>query len=95
MLTAADGRPGWATPGDGSRRDPSPATFLAWQAPLAGDIVRAHEDMLAGAVGLLERIGPSVLLTHSLGAGFGWLALSECPSLVFGPADYERRVSHS
>jgi hypothetical protein len=28
--------------------------------------VRAHEDMLAGAVGLLERIGPSVLLTHAL-----------------------------
>jgi hypothetical protein len=38
--------------------------------------------MLAGAVGLLERIGPSVLLTRALGGGFGWLALSECPSLV-------------
>ena len=38
--------------------------------------------MLAGAVGLLERIGPSVLLTHSLGGRFGWLALSECPSSV-------------
>ena len=69
-------------PGDGTRRDPALATFLAWQEPFPGDLVRAHEDMLAGAVGLLERIGPSVLLTHSLGAGFGWLALSECPSLV-------------
>jgi len=44
--------------------------------------VRAHEDMKAGAAGLLDRIGPSVLLTHSFGGGFGWLALSERPSLV-------------
>jgi pimeloyl-ACP methyl ester carboxylesterase len=69
-------------PGDSGRRDPALATFLAWQEPFPADIGRAHEDMLAGAVGLLERIGPSVLLTHSLGGGFGWLALSECPSLV-------------
>jgi pimeloyl-ACP methyl ester carboxylesterase len=69
-------------PGSGDGRDPALATFLAWQEPVPADLVRAHEDMLAGAVGLLERIGPSVLLTHSLGGGFGWLALSECPSLV-------------
>ncbi len=69
-------------PGGGDRRDPALATFLAWQEPFPGDLAAAHEDMLAGAVGLLERIGPSVLLTHSLGGGFGWLALSECPSLV-------------
>jgi pimeloyl-ACP methyl ester carboxylesterase len=69
-------------PGSGGTDDPSLATFLAWQEPLRPDIAAAHEDMLAGAVGLLERIGPSVLLTHSLGGGFGWLALSECPSLV-------------
>jgi pimeloyl-ACP methyl ester carboxylesterase len=69
-------------PGSGDRDDPALATFLAWQEPFRADIAAAHEDMLAGAVGLLERIGPSVLLTHSLGGGFGWLALSECPSLV-------------
>jgi pimeloyl-ACP methyl ester carboxylesterase len=69
-------------PGSGDRDDPALATFLAWQEPFPPDAVRAHEDMLAGAVGLLERIGPSVLLTHSFGGGFGWLALSERPSLV-------------
>jgi pimeloyl-ACP methyl ester carboxylesterase len=69
-------------PGSGDRADPALATFLAWQEPFPPDAVRAHEDMLAGAVGLLERIGPSVLLTHSFGGGFGWLALSERPSLV-------------
>jgi pimeloyl-ACP methyl ester carboxylesterase len=55
---------------------------FAGQEPFPGDIAAAHNDMLAGAVGLLERIGPSVLLTHSFGGGFGWLARSECPSLV-------------
>ena len=69
-------------PGSGDTDDPSLATFLAWQEPFPGDIVRAHEDMRAGAVGLLDRIGPSVLLTHSFGGGFGWLALAERPSLV-------------
>jgi pimeloyl-ACP methyl ester carboxylesterase len=69
-------------PGSGDRADPALATFLAWQEPFVTDAVRAHEDMRAGAVGLLDRIGPSVLLTHSFGGGFGWLALSERPSLV-------------
>jgi pimeloyl-ACP methyl ester carboxylesterase len=69
-------------PGSGDRDDPALATFLAWQEPSVNDAVRAHEDMRAGAVGLLDRIGPSVLLTHSFGGGFGWLALSERPHLV-------------
>ena len=69
-------------PGGGDRRDPALATFLAWQEPFPGDIVRAHEDLREGAVGLLDRIGPSTVLTHSFGAGFGWLALSERPDLV-------------
>jgi pimeloyl-ACP methyl ester carboxylesterase len=70
----------WPGPGDAS--DPALATFLAWQEPFPPDAVRAHEDMRAGAAGLLDRIGPSVLLTHSFGGGFGWLALSERASLV-------------
>ena len=69
-------------PGAGDRDDPALATFLAWQEPFISDAVRAHEDMRAGATGLLDRLGPSVLLTHSFGGGFGWLALSERPSLV-------------
>ena len=69
-------------PGSGDRADPALATFLAWQEPFVTDAVRAHEDMRAGAVGLLDRIGPSVLLTHSFGGGFGWLALSERPLAV-------------
>src|SRR5262252_5266733 len=69
-------------PGSGDRDDPALATFLAWQEPSVNDAARAHEEMRSGAVGLLDRIGPSVLLTHSFGGGFGWLALSERPHLV-------------
>jgi pimeloyl-ACP methyl ester carboxylesterase len=69
-------------PGSGDRSDPSLATFLAWQEPFPPDAVKAHEDMRTGAAGLLDRIGPSVLLTHSFGGGFGWLALSERRSSV-------------
>jgi pimeloyl-ACP methyl ester carboxylesterase len=47
-------------PGGGDRDDPALATFLAWQEPFPPDAVRAHEDMKAGAAGLLDRIGPSV-----------------------------------
>lgn len=69
-------------PGSGGRDDPALATFLAWQEPFVTDVTAAHEDMRAGAAGLLDKIGPSVLLTHSLGGGFGWLALSERPAAV-------------
>jgi pimeloyl-ACP methyl ester carboxylesterase len=69
-------------PGSGGRDDPALATFLAWQEPFPPDVAAAHEDMRSGAVGLLDRIGPSVVLTHSFGGGFGWLALSERLPLV-------------
>lgn len=70
-------------PGDGGPDDPALAQFLAWQEPFPGaSLVRMHEDMRDGATGLLDRIGPSVLLTHSMGGGFGWLAAAERRSLV-------------
>jgi pimeloyl-ACP methyl ester carboxylesterase len=69
-------------PGSGDASDPALAAFLAGQEPFPPDAVRAHEDMRAGAAGLLDQIGPSVLLTHSLGGGFGWLALSTRPQQV-------------
>ena len=69
-------------PGSGDRDDPALATFLAWQEPFVTDAARAHEDMRTGAASLLDQIGPSVLLTHSMGGGFGWLAASSRRSLV-------------
>jgi pimeloyl-ACP methyl ester carboxylesterase len=69
-------------PGDGTENDPALAQFLAWQEPLSGSVARAHEAMRTGAIGLLERIGPSVLLTHSMGGAFGWLAAARRRDLV-------------
>jgi pimeloyl-ACP methyl ester carboxylesterase len=61
-------------PGDGSRQDPALAQFLAGQESLPGNLVAAHEAMRDGAAALLDRTGPSVVLTHSMGGPFGWLA---------------------
>jgi pimeloyl-ACP methyl ester carboxylesterase len=73
-----DGHPAHTQwPGDGTRDDPALAQFLAGQEPFPGSLAAAHEAMRAGAAALLDRIGPSVLLTHSLGGAFGWLAASE------------------
>lgn len=69
-------------PGSGDRDDPALAQFLAGQEAMPGPLTRVHEDMRAGAAGLLDRIGPSVLLTHSMGGAFGWLAASERRHLV-------------
>lgn len=69
-------------PGSGDRDDPALEQFLAGQEPFPGSLARAHEDMRTGAAGLLAKIGPSVLLTHSLGGAFGWLAASERRELV-------------
>ncbi|MBO0805211.1 MAG: alpha/beta fold hydrolase [Nocardiopsaceae bacterium] len=96
---SADGLPPHTQwPGSGGRSDPALAQFLAGQESLSGPLTRVHEDMRAGARGLLDRIGPSVVLTHSLGGAFGWLAASERRHLVravvavepFGPP----HVSH-
>jgi pimeloyl-ACP methyl ester carboxylesterase len=80
---AADGLPPHTQwPGDGTRDDPALAQFLAGQEPFSGSLAAAHEAMRVGAVALLDRIGASVLLTHSLGGAFGWLAASERRPLV-------------
>ncbi|MCW2934873.1 MAG: hypothetical protein JWM19_5835 [Actinomycetia bacterium] len=61
-------------PGDGSREDPALAQFLAGQESFPASLAAAHEPMRDGAAALLDRIGPSVVLTHSMGSPFGWLA---------------------
>jgi pimeloyl-ACP methyl ester carboxylesterase len=78
MLTTADGRPGWATLflRDGFAVYTVDRPGLG-RSPYHPDIYGAQ-----GPAAAYEGFGPSVLLTHSLGGGFGWLALSECPSLV-------------
>jgi pimeloyl-ACP methyl ester carboxylesterase len=38
---------------------------------------------------LIDRIGPSVLVTHSAGGPFGWLVANERPNLVRGVVSFE------
>jgi pimeloyl-ACP methyl ester carboxylesterase len=58
--------------------------FMAGQGPSIADLARVHADMRRCAEALLDRIGPAVLITHSAGGPFGWLAADARPSLVRG-----------
>lgn len=71
-------------PGSGQADDPAVDQFVAsldqHQAPPAATQAAAKE---AGAQ-LLDRIGPSVVMTHSSGGPFGWLVADARPQLVRG-----------
>jgi len=69
-------------PGSGLPGDPALDQFLAGQEPFAGDLASAQEWLREGAAGLLDRIGPAAVITHSLGGAFGWLAADARPELV-------------
>jgi pimeloyl-ACP methyl ester carboxylesterase len=70
-------------PGTGVEGDPALDQFLAWQEPLL-DPVRMQEHMQRAGMELLDRIGPAVLMTHSMGGPFGWLVADQRPDLVKG-----------
>lgn len=69
-------------PDGGRPGDPAFDAFLAGSGPMMTDLGRHHLDCQRGLVELLERIGPSVVLTHSAGAPTGWLAADARPDLV-------------
>jgi pimeloyl-ACP methyl ester carboxylesterase len=56
--------------------------FCASQGPLAANTVESERAMQSAGAGLLDRIGPTILLTHSLGASFGWLTADARPGMV-------------
>ncbi|MDO9714373.1 alpha/beta hydrolase [Paracraurococcus lichenis] len=56
--------------------------FMAGQGPSGADLAVVHAGMRRAAAALLDRIGPAVLLTHSAGGAFGWLAADARPELV-------------
>ncbi|MCR0981106.1 alpha/beta hydrolase [Roseomonas populi] len=71
-------------PGGTDIGDPVLDQFMAGQGPSMADLARVHADMRRCAAALLDRIGPAVLITHSAGGPFGWLAADERPALVRG-----------
>ena len=69
-------------PGSGQAGDPVFDQFFASQEASITDNVLMDESTRDGLVALLERIGPSVVLTHSRSGPFGWLAADARPDLV-------------
>ena len=56
--------------------------FMASQGPMPSSLAKAQQDMQRCGVELLEKIGPAYLITHSMGAPFGWLVADQRPELV-------------
>jgi pimeloyl-ACP methyl ester carboxylesterase len=71
-------------PGTGLDGDPALDQFMAGQEPVLLDMALVQEGMRRGGSELLDRIGPAVLMTHSMGAPFGWLVADRRPDLVKG-----------
>ncbi|HVV92900.1 MAG TPA: alpha/beta hydrolase [Hyphomicrobiales bacterium] len=69
-------------PGSGEVGDPALDQFMAGQGGMLASMAETHRAMRKGGAALLDRIGPAVLMTHSMGGAFGWLAADARPSLV-------------
>lgn len=69
-------------PGSGTPGDPALDQFMASLGPLIPDLVKTHEHMLRCGCALLDRIGPAILVTHSMGGPFGWIVADARPELV-------------
>lgn len=69
-------------PGGGEIGDPALDTFMASQAANPLDLAATHELMRRCGAELLDRIGPAILMTHSMGGAFGWVVADARPGLV-------------
>jgi pimeloyl-ACP methyl ester carboxylesterase len=71
-------------PGSGVAGDPIYDQFFSSQVEDIEDVNVIEKLNLAAGVALIEKIGPSVLLTHSQSGSFGWLIANAKPELVKG-----------
>jgi pimeloyl-ACP methyl ester carboxylesterase len=69
-------------PGRGGSDDPAITQLTASAAPFPPDLAAAQELEAARLAALLDRIGPAVVVTHSLGAPACWLAADRRPGQV-------------
>ncbi|WP_407698437.1 alpha/beta hydrolase [Streptomyces cyaneochromogenes] len=77
------GRPGSQWPGSGEVGDDSALDqLMASQGPTLPTFAENEEQMRRCGAELLDRIGPAVLITHSMGGPFGWLVADARPGLV-------------
>lgn len=71
-------------PGSGDANDSAIAQVVASMGqPMANNAITQNLWRTRGAM-LLDRIGPSILMTHGDGIGFAWAAAQERPALVKG-----------
>ncbi len=71
-------------PGPGGMNDPIMDQFMACESGNVTDEAFHSELAWHGGVELLDRIGPSILLTHAFGGFFGWGVADRRPDLVKG-----------
>jgi pimeloyl-ACP methyl ester carboxylesterase len=69
-------------PGKGAPGDPVFDQFYASQLPSISDLNAATRLTRDAAVALLDKIGPSIVMTHSQSGAFGWPIADARPNLV-------------
>ena len=69
-------------PGKGDLGDPVTDQFMAEQLPSISDFAQQQRLNRAALDALLDKIGPSILLTHSQAGAFGWPVADDRPALV-------------
>jgi pimeloyl-ACP methyl ester carboxylesterase len=69
-------------PGTGLAGDPAFDQFYAEQLPAIASFPKQQELNRDAGVALLDKIGPSILLTHSQSGAFGWPIADARPNLV-------------
>jgi pimeloyl-ACP methyl ester carboxylesterase len=69
-------------PGRGELGDPTTDQFMASQLPSISDFAQQQKLNRAALVALLDRLGPSIVLTHSQSGAFGWPVVDDRPQLV-------------
>jgi pimeloyl-ACP methyl ester carboxylesterase len=69
-------------PGSGVAGDPVFDQFYASQVPFVRTPEKAQEMTRDALVALLEKIGPSIVMTHSQSGAMGWLTADARPDLV-------------
>jgi pimeloyl-ACP methyl ester carboxylesterase len=82
MRGAANPNKRW--PGTGAVGDPRVDQFQAGQNSPPQDAVMAQTLWASRGAELLDKIGPSVIVTHSAGGPFGWLVADQRPAMVKG-----------
>ncbi len=69
-------------PGSGRIGDPALDQFMAGQGPALASLAETHTLSARAGAELLDRVGPAVLITHSMGGPCGWAIAEVRPDLV-------------